>query len=225
VPRAIAWRAATGEPPAFLRASLDGGMAEGVARKFLPLRLFEDRYELALDNDCILWAMPRAIRAWLEGGDLRRCVLAEDVRAGFGRFAALCGPEPRNTGIRGLPPGFDLERALRETLELSPGPLASELDEQGLQVAALSRGGEPLTVTLDEVTVCSPFPPHLPHLGRCGAHFVGQNVRHVPWEDRGRPGEEWLADHWRRHVDALYRAVGIQPDRALTTAAADRAAR
>ncbi len=34
--------------------------------KLVPLRLFPDAYELALDNDCILWEMPEGLRRWLE---------------------------------------------------------------------------------------------------------------------------------------------------------------
>ena len=63
---------------------------------------------LSLDNDCILWEAPPAIRQWVEEDDPTRCVAAEDVLACFGQFAPLCGPEPRNGGIRGLPPAFSL---------------------------------------------------------------------------------------------------------------------
>jgi hypothetical protein len=174
---AIGWRV-PGEIPDHIRRVLDAGMAEGVAWKFAPLRLFPDRHELALDNDCIVWAMPEALRAWLQGGD--RCLIAEGVRLGFGQFPDLCGPEPRNSGIRGLPPGFDLGDALAGVLARPPTKLRSELDEQGLQVAAISRPRPPLVVRVDEVTVCSPFHPHVSEFGRCGAHFVGLNLRRIP---------------------------------------------
>ncbi|HEX2868210.1 MAG TPA: hypothetical protein VHO03_14285 [Ignavibacteriales bacterium] len=39
--------------------------------------------------------------------------------------------EPRNSGIRGLPPGFNLEMSLRRILEKNPVKMTSELDEQG----------------------------------------------------------------------------------------------
>ena len=121
-------------------------MAEGVGWKLAPLRMFPDRHEIALDNDCILWELPPALRAWLEREPAQGCLLAEDVRACFGQFAAYCGSAPRNSGIRGLPPGFCLETALRAMLDVHPVQLASELDEQGLQAAALARCG-----TLDVV--------------------------------------------------------------------------
>lgn len=216
VPVAVDWRPCEGLPE-FLLPFLDHGMAEGVAWKFAPLRLFPDRFELALDNDCILWDLPEALEAWLAAGAGDRCVLAEDVRPCFGQFADLCPPHPLNTGIRGLPPGFDLARAMQGILEARPAGLASELDEQGLQVAALSRAAPPLIVRLDEVTVCSPFWPHLAELGRCGAHFVGLNVRQIPFDHYDRPGDAWMAEHWARHRPALYRAVGLEaPDECIS---------
>jgi hypothetical protein len=210
VPKEVIWYESSSEDlPVFLRDHLDAGMSEGVSWKFAPTRAFPERYELSLDNDCILWEMPTAIRQWFATTDTQTCVLAEDVRACFGQFAAICGPEPRNGGIRGLPPGFDLEGALRRVLEVQPVALTSELDEQGLQTAALSLGKQPLVVTLKEVTICSPFPPHLPYLGQCGAHFVGLNAKQLPWELDGRPATEYTRDNWSHHRNELYERVGL----------------
>jgi hypothetical protein len=175
VPGGVLWHRSDGQIPGFLCNHLDPGLAEGVAWKFAPMRLFPDHWEIALDNDCVVWTMPEAVRAWLSG-DTRTCLLAADVAPAFGQFAPLCGAAPRNSGLRGLPPGFDLEAALAEMLRAHPVQLVSELDEQGLQVAALSRHCPPAVVPVSDVTICSPFPPHAPTLGRCGAHFVGINV-------------------------------------------------
>lgn len=211
VPERVAWlRVSRRRIPAFLRRHLNGAMAEGVGWKFAPLQLFPDRFELALDNDCILWGLPGAMAAWL-AEPRPGCVFAEDVRACLGQFAHCCGPEPRNSGIRGLPPRFDFEGVLRRLLRDHPVMLQSELDEQGLQAAAVSRDQPPRVITLEEVSICSPFPPHLPHLGRCGAHFVGLNARQLPWSLEGRPAVEHIAEHWRRHRPALYERVGIRP--------------
>jgi hypothetical protein len=211
LPEAVVWHLCDSRIPPFLRAHLDGDLAEGVAWKFAPLRLFPDRFEIALDNDCILWAMPEAIGRWLSGSQDGACVLAEDVVPAFGQFAPLCGSAPRNTGIRCLPPGFDLEGALRDVLAGEPLLLVSELDEQGLEVAALSRAAPMLVVRLDEVAICSPNPPHLQRLGTCGAHFVGLNVtRARPFYDQTalrRIAEYW--EHWKNHV---YGAVDLLPE-------------
>ncbi len=189
------------ELPAVLRAALDAGMAEGVAWKFAPLRVFPDLHELALDNDCVLWREPPALRRWREDG--AAALLAEDVIPALGRFGARVGPLARNTGIRGLPPGFELGAALAAALEAAPGPLRSELDEQGLQVFALLRALPTHVVPVDEVAICSPFPPHRPGLGRSGAHFVGLNAWSLGWALDGRPAEELTREHFERLLPEL----------------------
>lgn len=207
VPAEVVWHSVTQEEIFLpIKARLDERLADGVGWKFAPLHLFKDRYELALDNDCILWEMPEQMRAWIDG-DGGVCLIAEDVRSCVGQFAPFCGPEPRNSGIRGVPPGFDLEGAFRAILEAHPVPILNEQDEQGLQIAAISRDRAPFVVRVDEVTICSPFPHHQPRLGRCGAHFVGLNVKEIPWEWEGRPGSDHVRDHWRRHQEALYARV------------------
>jgi hypothetical protein len=209
---AVSWHSSDGAMPDFLRRRLDARLAEGVAWKFAPLRLFpDDFHELSLDNDCILWRAPAAVGQWLAREDT--CLLAEDMAPAFGQFAALCGAAPRNTGIRGVPPGFDLAAALRRTLADHPVTLASELDEQGLQVAALSRHMAPLVVTVEEVSITSPSSPHSPALGACGAHFVGLNMKAArPWyDDRALAG---IAAHWDRlrpEIERRVSAASLEP--------------
>jgi hypothetical protein len=110
----------------------------------------------------------------------------------------LCGDAPRNSGMRGLPAGCAYADSLRQILHEHPVTLRSELDEQGLQIAAVMRSGVPLVVTTNDVTICSPFAPHQPHVGSCGAHFVGLNAKRLPWSFYGRPASDVTRDHWRR---------------------------
>lgn len=217
VPSAVQWRPVTlDDAPAVLRTLLARGMAEGTGWKFAPLRVFRDGCEIALDNDAILWTLPPSIERWLaEGARYGECLLAEDVRPCHGQFERFVpGGRSLNSGIRGLPPGFDFEATIRATIALREqelgGPLvfASELDEQGLQAAALSRAGPLHAVTVGEVTICSPFNPHSPDLGSCGAHFVGPNARHFAWDYYGRPADECMTGHWLRHRAALYARTG-----------------
>jgi hypothetical protein len=214
VPGPVVWRPAS-DPPGFLREHLE--LAEGVAWKLAPLRCFPDRWELSFDNDCILWEMPTAIGRWLQDGDHDRCVLEEDMKRCLGQFADLCGPEAFNTGIRGFPPGFDLAAAMRSVLERRPVLLRSELDEQGLQAAALSLRKPPMLVSIEEVTICSPFWPHRPRLGSHGAHFVGLNTRDLHWRYYDRPAMECIAENWDRHRGELYRRVGVPCEPAAAT--------
>lgn len=209
LPEGVEWREASGVLPGFLHGHVDAGMAEGKAWKFDPLQVYPDRWEISLDNDCILWEMPGSIRRWLEEGDPERCLIAADVAACHGAFDRWTGGEPRNAGIRGLPSGFDLEGVLGAILRENPVRMTSELDEQGLQVAAVSHRAPPVVVPVEEVSICSPFPPHLPHLGRCGAHFVGLNDRWLPWDYHGRPATKCVREHWGRWREELGARVGV----------------
>jgi hypothetical protein len=205
------WRAAAAaDLPDWLASRLDPGLAEGVAWKFAPIRAFPDDHELALDNDVILWHRPATLEAWL-AGDIP-FLLAEDERRSFGAFDDLCPVHGVNSGIRGLPPEFDLAGPLRAILERRPARLVREVDEQGLQVAALVQTGPVAFVPTADVTICSPFPPHVPHLGRAGAHFVGLNTRCLGFQFDGRPAEEVRAAHWDAWVPELVRRVGAPDD-------------
>lgn len=219
LPAGVEWIAAGAGLPEWLRPHVDAGMAEGKAWKFEPLQVHPDRWEIAFDNDCILWEMPESIRAWLEAGDEERCLIAADVAAMHGAFSRHAGHEPRNAGIRGLPPRFDLAAELSAILRETPVVMSSELDEQGLQVAAVSRRKPPVVVSVDEVAICSPFPPHLPRPGTSGVHFVGLNDHHLPWDYYGRPAVECIREHWERLKGEVYERVGIDPPRLQADAA------
>jgi LmbE family N-acetylglucosaminyl deacetylase len=206
VPPGIAWLDVSDRLCPVIAEYTDEGMAEGVGWKYAPSRVDPEAYELHLDNDCILWAMPDAVRRWLEDPE-PRCLLAEDVATMLGRFATLCGPAPRNTGIRGVPPGFDLSEAFRTVLEETGVTLRSELDEQGLVTLVCSRQRPPHVVRVDEVAICGPFPPHRQQIGTCGAHFVGLNAKRLPWRHQGRWGESWVRENWERLRPQLLAAV------------------
>ena len=208
VPACVEWHQAHAELPAVLRPFLDEAMSEGTSWKFVPLQIDTNTAELAFDNDVILWDLPDAIRRWLDGG-MRGRVIAEDVAMGHGQFTRLAGEKPRNSGIRGTPAGFDLGKAIASILREHPVQLSSELDEQGLQIAAMLRDAEPLVVRTEDVSICSPFPPHQPHLGRCGAHFVGLNAHGYDWDFYGRPALEVRREHWAQFRPELYQRVGL----------------
>lgn len=193
--------------PDYIKDRLDPNMAEGVGWKFAPLRLFPDIFELSLDNDCIIWELPEALKIWLEDSDTRTCVFAEDIKACFGSFREYCNPQPRNSGIRGIPPNFDFEKNIKRMLAINKRPLKSELDEQGLQNAAISMETEPLIVSKEEVSICSPFYPHQQYLGTKGAHFVGLNTKKLDWKYFDKPALECIAEHWDNMRPELYERI------------------
>lgn len=213
-PAGVQWRATRRDKmPQFLARAFGAELAGGMGWKLAPLQLFPDRFEISLDNDCILWDCPQSLRDWLEAVQCSGGLMAEDVVACYASFAPLCPAQGVNAGLRGVPPGFDLEGALQAALQrwhaLHGGTRALEADdEQGLQVAALSLSSPLQVVPLADLSVCSPFHPHLPGLGQCGAHFVGINARHIPWDYYDRPADAWSAEHWRQHLPELARRSG-----------------
>lgn len=202
IPSEVRWIDAGGLVPDWLGAHVSSEMAEGVAWKLAPVRSFPDRYELSLDNDVVLWELPAAIERWLLSGRLESCLLAADLKPALGQFATLGQDRALNSGILGLPPGFDLETRLRDTLAESGVRLQSELDEQGLQAATLLRTTLRVVDT-DDVSICSPFPNHQQHLGRCGAHFVGLNPKRSPWILEGRFAHEVIGEFWQARKSRL----------------------
>lgn len=196
VGREVEWIHSGNHVPGWLQNQLDAGMAEGVAWKLAPVRLFPDRYEISFDNDVILWRIPDAMKQWLESSNRESCLMAEDAQRSFGQFSSCCNGHAINSGIRGIPPGFDLEERLQKRLRESQVVLRSELDEQGLQAAVLSQAALTL-VSKRDVSICSPFPMHQQSLGRCGAHFVGLNQRNLPWQLEGRGAHEVIHERWR----------------------------
>ncbi len=211
LPGAVEWReVGPHEIPAALAAHLDPAMAEGVGWKLIPPRAFPSLHELSLDNDCILWAAPPGLEHFLARADAT--LMAEDVERCLGQFQNSGVPGAVNSGIRGLPPGFALLPQLAAALAEHPSApvlLGSELDEQGLQAAALHRETPCLRVRTDEVSICSPFWPRQSGLGSCGAHFVGLNSKHIPWDYFDEPGDLVRRRHWDRHRPELFWRAGL----------------
>ena len=153
------------------------------------------------------------MRQWLQTD--HGYLFAEDVERSMGSFDPVCPPGAYNAGIRGLPPQEDLAGPLEEAIEDAAREngrevrLVSEIEEQGLQAAAVTRQHPLLLVKTSEVTICSPFWPRSPDLGTCGAHFVGMNAPHIDWDYYDRPADEWLDEHWRRVRPALYAKAGL----------------
>ena len=213
----VDWVDSDGRAPGWLQPYLHSNFAEGVAWKFAPVRLSPDSYELSLDNDVVLWELPSAMEAWMRDDD--SCLIAEDVACAYGQFTAMCGDQPRNSGIRGLPPGFPMDRELRAMLQSQDVLLTTELDEQGLQVAVVTSGKHHV-VSIADVSICSPFPPHSRMLGKCGAHFVGLNAKTLPWTFQGKSGEEYLYanwDGWQPEIRSRIQAAAANPSLVYAT--------
>jgi hypothetical protein len=182
-PNNVNWVDVTQDLPAWLRSYAAGGHGLEMFWKLAPVRLFPSLHELSLDNDVILWNLPDSTAQWMEESD--SLLIAEDVAAHYGNLERFCSSEPRNAGIRGLPPHFNAEERLGNILERLREPLTHDCDEQGLQVALVT-SEKHRVVPLNEVAICGYFRPHRLQPGTCGAHFVGVNSKRLPWEWQGQ---------------------------------------
>ncbi len=202
LPVGVRWLQTSDSAPEWLLPYVGSEMAEGVAWKLSPVRVFPALHEIALDNDVILWALPTAMRDWLCSREDSACLMAADLQPALGRFSAICNDRALNSGIRGFPPGFDMKGRLQKRLAQSGVMLQSELDEQGLQAAVLLESNL-FVVSTEDVSICSPFPNHQRRLGRCGVHFVGLNPKRSPWTLDGRGAHEVIREHWDRYASEL----------------------
>ncbi len=206
VPRGVTWLDISDQVPKWFASYVGQGMAEGVAWKLVPVRIFPSLYELSLDNDVILWTIPPALKDWLKSEDREACLMAADALPALGQFSGLCNNQALNSGIRGLPPHFDFETRLQNLLSDTGIILESELDEQGLQAATLLRC-KLLLVSTEDVSICSPFPMHQQHLGKCGVHFVGLNPKYTPWTLEGQPAHQVIRERWDSYLGELQHLV------------------
>ncbi len=193
--------------PGWFRRYAGPEMAEGVAWKLAPVRVFPTLHEVSLDNGVILWELPEVMGEWLQSDDKDACLITADVQPALGQFSVMCNYRALNTGIRGFSPGFDMEGRLRNTLAQSGVTLQSELDEQGLQAAVMLRC-KLFVVSTEDVSICSPFSNHQQHLGKCGVHFVGLNPKRLPWRLEGRAAHEVIRERWYGYQSELARLVG-----------------
>ena len=197
VPGAVRWYDASSDVPSFLRAHFDAGMAEGVGWKFAPLRLFPERHEIALDNDCILWALPPSLRAWLEREPSEACLLAEDVRSCFGQFAETAGRNHATAASAACRPTSASSARYARCWKHTPCACAPSSTSKGCKpqrwhVPVRSRSSHsPRSRSRPRFPRISPSPA-------AAACTSGLNAKRIRWRVGGRAAEDMLREHYAR---------------------------
>lgn len=155
----------------------------GVAWKLYPPRLAPDRHEILIDNDLVIGEKLPEIDKFLSSD----CTLMlEDHARAYGRFDKHVRPGLAiNSGMYGMPPGFDMQRYVDfyagEGWERNATGVHREsgtFDEQGLVAIALSSYVDSVIISATCVTNCE----HQLVPGS-GHHFIGLNRRafHRPY--------------------------------------------
>lgn len=156
---------------------------KGVAWKLYPSRLDINRHEVQIDNDIILTDRVEEIDQFFSSDCT---LLLEESSRTYGQFEKYVPPNYCiNSGIFGLPPGFDLQKYVDfyvhswEKNALGEHDKNETFDEQGLVAFALLSYRKYVIIPQSSITNCE----HELKQGK-GCHFVGLNRRnhHRPYQ-------------------------------------------
>jgi hypothetical protein len=139
--------------------------------KLYPPRLRTDTYEIVIDNDIVLYHPLELIEEFLKYDFV---FVTEAIERSNGRYDPFVKSSVNvNTGMYGMPPGYNLQRRINEILTSKiVKDWQNHLDEQGL-LALIFTEDKCRFITLDQIAVCSPNYPY--KYGSKGMHFVGVN--------------------------------------------------
>jgi hypothetical protein len=160
-----------------------GPEPKGVAWKLYPPRLDKNRHEICIDNDIVFNEPIEQIKTFF---DSNCTLLLECISRTYGRFEKHVPPGFQiNSGIYGMPPGFDLEPFIRfyagdewEKNALHQHDKNETFDEQGIIALALLTYSRYLIIPNKDITNCE-----LQLTPSKGNHFIGLNRRkfHYPF--------------------------------------------
>ena len=155
----------------------------GVAWKLYPLRIDITRHEISIDNDIILNEPVPEIEKFFQG---THTLLLEDIARAYGKFEKHVPPGLFiNSGIYGMPPGFDLSRYFNfyvhknwDINALGNHAANKTFDEQGFIALALSNKSYTI-IPNSVITNCE-----WQLVEGKGHHFIGLNRRnyHEPYQ-------------------------------------------
>lgn len=141
---------------------------QGTFWKLCPPRMRINSHEIICDNDLIFVNPINTILEFLEGNSV--LMMKEDAFCVGKYFELFKENENYNSGLYGMPPGYDFEKELKSTwLETKYNHLIWR-DEQGLVTGTLKKHNH-LTIKADDII-------HLFNQGRCSGYdfkFIEEN--------------------------------------------------
>jgi len=140
-----------------------GSLERGVAWKLYPPRIDTNKHEIFIDNDVIIEEHIEEIDKFLMVDDCT--LLLEGECRNYGKFEQHVPPGYKiNSGIFGVPPGFNLEKYIRfygDNWTNNCRHTSKTWDEQGLVATALLSNKKKIIIPKTTVTNCeSKFKPH-----------------------------------------------------------------
>jgi len=141
---------------------------QGTFWKLCPTRMRLESHEIICDNDIVFANPINSILEFLENKNI--LMMKEDAFCVGKYFKLFKEKENYNSGLYGLPPGYDFEDDLKATWSESRYSELLWRDEQGLVTGTLKKH-EHITIEADEIV-------HLFDGGRCSAYefeFIQEN--------------------------------------------------
>lgn len=135
--------------------------------KFYPPRLSMTSHEIRIDNDLVLYNKPKEIDEFLDSD--KHFLVTRSIARSYSKLGKLVKDGFNiNTGIVGLPPGFDFAGQLNQIIT----SWENFFDEQTITAVILQSKS---CIILDLKTIAVAY-CDLPFFkGTCGTHFVGLN--------------------------------------------------
>jgi hypothetical protein len=167
----------------------------GVAWKLYPPRLRKESHEIFIDNDLVIRYKLWQIDEFLSKDNA--VIYTAGLYRSFGRFdKKVARSHKLNSGLFGLPPGFDFYSKLVRLMKAFPLQQAwcDKFDEQGMVASILTSNFDRIVIGLGDIAIC--------HNGNCpfsnyGHHFVSANV------GNGYAWEKWKKVYGSAFVDSL----------------------
>jgi hypothetical protein len=143
------------------------------AWKFYPPRLRPESHEVFIDNDIIWHKRSPSLDAFLRSTTKLLCCQGWSPFGLYGQYPNILR-DAMNAGMVGVPPKFDLAKAINQKLL---GPWSSHFDDQGIFALIVAENPN-IRIPLSELLIGDDF-----EADRCGWHFAGMNQRNSRmWE-------------------------------------------
>ncbi len=151
-----------------------------VAWKLYPPRLAQDRHEVWIDNDVVIYDRIKELDKFLT--EINSTFATTGLKRNFGRYDSNVPENLKlNSGFFGLPPNFDLSQKIKEIQKNDHKRFwSNRYDEQGLVAFIITEFPKYYMIPLETISISlHKFVP-----ASKGSHFAGINQGHaIPWNE------------------------------------------
>ena len=145
--------------------------------KLYPPRLLHDQHEIIIDNDIVIYKEIEEINAFLLSNTF---LITSPIKRSYSKqFGGKIKKNFNiNSGLVGLPPGFDYKKEIENILSEGSGSWMEHFDEQTV-VAAIMQNKKLTIIPFSTLSACCNGTKML--IGEKGTHFLGVNKGFKKW--------------------------------------------